>query len=193
MLLDIIRDIPHDIFVAFWFFAPAGVANVVPILAARLPGLRAWTTPLDFGHSWRGARVLGDHKTWRGLVTGIVAATIIVWLQQFLVGQSDWLERQLAQIDYANLPTLLAGLLFGLGALGGDAIESFFKRRQRIAAGHSWFPFDQLDYIIGGALALLPLVRLELVQYLWLAILWLLIHLVASYIGYKAHLKDRPI
>lgn len=193
MLLDFLRGIPHDILVAFWFFAPAGVANVTPIFAAKLPGLRDLKAPLDGGRTWRGQRLLGDHKTWRGIITGVTAAILTLWLQQYLVGESDWLAVQLTQIDYAGLPTLLAGTLFGIGALGGDAIKSFFKRRRNIAAGRSWFPFDQIDYIIGGALALLPFVHLELMQYVLLVVVWLVIHLIASYLGYLLKLKDAPI
>ena len=34
-------------------------------------------TPIDFGRSWRGARILGDGKTWRGLFGGVFAGVII--------------------------------------------------------------------------------------------------------------------
>lgn len=183
----------HDIFLALWFFSPAGVANMVPIFVARLPVLRDYDAPIDGGRTFRGLRIFGAHKTWRGLVCGVLAAIVILWLQQLLITHVGWLAQLTAQIDYASLPTLLVGALFGLGALGGDAIESFFKRQRGIAAGHGWFPFDQTDYIIGGALATALFVRLELGQYVLLIIFWLAIHVVASYIGYRLHLKDRPI
>jgi len=35
------------------------------------------------------------------------------------------------------------------GALLGDIVESFFKRRKGIERGKDWIPFDQLDFIIG--------------------------------------------
>ena len=104
---------------------------------------------------------------------------------------------QLAHIDadvgYAMLPTIVVGALFGLGALGGDAIESFFKRQRNVPPGKGWFPFDQIDYIVGGALATAPFVHLRLYQYVLLIVLWLGVHLVASYIGYLLKLKDAPI
>lgn len=59
-----------------WFFAPAGVANVTPILVAKLPGLREWSAPMDFGFTYRGKRVFGKHKTWRGFITGVRSAAI---------------------------------------------------------------------------------------------------------------------
>ena len=35
------------------------------------------------------------------------------------------------------------------GALFGDIIESFFKRRIGKNRGENWIPFDQLDFIVG--------------------------------------------
>ena len=42
-------------------------------------------------------------------------------------------------------------MLFSIcfGALIGDIIESFFKRRVGIERGKNWIPFDQLDFILG--------------------------------------------
>lgn len=182
-----------DIFFALWFFAPAAVANVVPILVAPVPFLKRYTTPIDCGLTFRGKRVLGAHKTWRGLIAGIIFATLTLWLQQFMVDHITWVRHMTSQVDYATLPTLVLGPLFALGALGGDAIESFFKRQKGVAPGHGWFPFDQIDYIIGGAVATMPFVQLTIWQYLWLIVLWLVVHVVASYAGYLLHLKERPI
>ena len=80
-----------------------------------------------------------------------------------------------------------------IGALGGDAIESFFKRRVGIAPGHGWFPFDQTDYIIGAAIASIPFVSLSLLQYIALVFFWLAASLAASAIGYLLGLKERPL
>ncbi len=183
----------HDIFLALWFFCPAGVANVSPILAAHIPGLKKLDAPMDGGLLFRGRRILGDHKTWRGLITGVLMGILTFWLQQLLVAHVGWLNTATSDIGYGALPTLLTGALFGVGALGGDAIESFFKRQKGVLPGKGWFPFDQIDYIVGGAIATAPLVQLQLAQYVALIVLWLGVHVVASYIGYLLRLKDSPI
>lgn len=182
-----------ELFLAVWFFLPAGIANASPIIVAKLPGLRKFDAPIDGGKTFRGQRILGAHKTWRGLITGIIAATITLWLQQRAIDHSSVLQSWTNQIDYLGLPTLIVGALFGIGALGGDAIESFFKRQRNVAPGHGWFPFDQTDYIIGGALATAGYVQLYFWQYVELLAIWLLVHIVASYVGYLLHLKERPI
>jgi len=83
--------------------------------------------------------------------------------------------------------------LFAIGALGGDAIESFFKRQRNIKSGGSWVPFDQLDYIIGSVLVSLFFVILTPMQYVWIFIVWFILHLLASYLGYLVGLKKDPI
>lgn len=176
-----------------WFFLPAGVANMTPIFVARFPGLRCWNAPLDGGLTYRGVRIFGENKTWRGLICGMIAATVVLALQQWLAEHSAAIQTLTAGYDYPALPTLLLGPLLGFGALAGDAIESFFKRQHRVPPGDSWFPFDQIDYIIGGALACLPVLQLTLMQYAVLLLIWFGMHLLVSFIGYVLGLKAKPI
>jgi CDP-2,3-bis-(O-geranylgeranyl)-sn-glycerol synthase len=183
----------HDILLALWFLLPAAAANVAPILSAALPFLKHWNAPIDGGKTFRGKEVLGTHKTWRGLISGMVVATLVLWIQQLLVGQTEWAQFVAHTVNYASLPTLLLGPLFALGALGGDALESFFKRQRGIKSGGTWVPFDQLDYVVGGLIVSLPFVILSPLQYLWAVAVWFLMHLFASYIGWLVGLKKQPI
>jgi len=182
-----------ELFFTIWFFLPAGIANMMPIFVAHIAALQRFDAPIDFSKSFRGKRVFGAHKTWRGLVAGIIFGTIVLWLQQLAVQHSMWLHDWTSRVNYAHLPILLLGPLFAIGALGGDAIESFFKRQRGIAPGHGWFPFDQTDYIIGAAIASMPFAELSIFQYVILIVLWLIIHVVASAIGYFLGLKDQLI
>ncbi|HEY8999609.1 MAG TPA: CDP-archaeol synthase [Candidatus Saccharimonadales bacterium] len=183
----------HNVLLALWFFAPAGVANMMPVFVAKMPVLKNWNAPMDGGKSYRGIRIFGSHKTWRGFIAGIIFATITLGIQQVLVIHQPWAANFTKSISYRTLPTLVVGPLFGIGALGADAIESFFKRQRRIPPGHGWFPFDQSDYVVGGALATAPYVRLSIMEYVWLLVLWLAASLLASYIGFKLGFKERPI
>jgi len=182
-----------EVLFAIWFFAPAGFANATPVFTAKFPILRDLEAPIDFHKKYRGHRIFGSHKTWRGLVSGMIIATCILALQQLLVAHFTWAAHLSSQVDYRQLPTLILGPLFGLGALGGDAIESFFKRQRGIAPGHGWFPFDQTDYIIGGAIATAPFVRLTLAEYVLLIVFWFIAVVITTYIGYLIGLRERPI
>lgn len=183
----------QEFFLATWFFLPAGIANMTPIFAAHMPVIKKLDYPMDFFRTFRGKRVFGEHKTWRGLITGVIFGTLTLWLQVLAVQHSAWLTDATSSIGYESLSVLVLGPLFGLGALLGDAIESFFKRQIGRKPGEGWFPFDQTDYIIGGAIATMPFVQLTIAQYGLLIILWLVIHVVASAIGYTLGLKERPI
>ena len=136
-----------------WLFVPAYVANMAPVLVQG--HFERFATPIDGGRSFRGRRILGDHKTWRGLLAGIVAGGLVYELQRLL--HTSGALPGLVLIDYVDHP-LLPGLLMGLGAGVGDAVKSFFKRRVAIPPGASWPVFDQLDFFF-GSYALLALVH----------------------------------
>lgn len=182
-----------DILFALWFFLPAATANVMPIFVANIPALSKFDLSMDFGKTYRGKRIFGAHKTWRGFVSGVVAATLVLWLQQLAVENWAWAQTLTSQVDYATLPTLIMGPLFAIGALGGDAIESFFKRQRGTPPGRGWFPWDQLDYIIGASIATVPFVALGIWHYVWLIGLWFVIHIISTYVGWLLGLKERPI
>jgi CDP-2,3-bis-(O-geranylgeranyl)-sn-glycerol synthase len=121
---------------SLYFFLPAYLANMSPVLFRWLP---FFDKPLHSG--WFGA-----HKTWRGLFLGAVVGILVFLLQQYAYVQGF---TGLALIDYGGFSWVFGGVL-GLGALLGDLTESFFKRRKGIAAGKSWIPWDQLDFVLGG-------------------------------------------
>lgn len=175
---------------ALWFFVPAGFANATPIVVAKWPWLRDWNTPIDCGLTLHGKRLLGDNKTWRGLVTATIVGTLLFALQQWLAPHLGGFSIYLETSGYTRLPLVL-GALLGAGALIGDAAESFFKRRRGIGAGTSWFPFDQLDYIIGACVITAPVVVLPWRLYIWIFVEWLILHLLFTYIGYKLHLRQK--
>jgi CDP-2,3-bis-(O-geranylgeranyl)-sn-glycerol synthase len=136
---------------ALWFFVPAYLANMAPVLVGDR--LRSLDRPMDFGCTLRGRRLLGEHKTWRGFVVGVVTGVVVFALQR-AAHRAGWLG-SLACIDYEHA-TLVPGLLLGAGALTGDAVKSLFKRQLDIAPGASWIGFDQIDFLAGAWLFTLP-------------------------------------
>lgn len=181
-----------EILAALWFFAPAGLANMTPVLVAKLPVLHKWKTPVDMGKTYRGKRLLGDNKTIRGFVFGFLVALAMLFYQRWTIENGGWSD-ELSWIDYSSVNILALALAFSLGALGGDAVESFFKRQLDKQPGESWFPFDQLDYIVGGLLLSLIIVDLDIGQILTVIIVWAIIHPVSTVVGWAVGLKDKPI
>lgn len=135
----------REVLRVLWFFLPAFLANMSPVLVQRR---LAWlAAPIDGRRMLGGVRIFGDHKTWRGLVSGVVAGTLAYEAQRFAYGAG--FATDLALIDYADHP-VVPGMLLGLGTIVGDAVKSFFKRRVGIAPGASWPVFDQLDFMAGA-------------------------------------------
>ncbi len=177
---------------AIWFFLPAGLANAAPVFAALIPGLRQFNAPMDAGRKYRGKLIFGEHKTWRGLLAGIVVATLVNALQKYLYVHTSW-AAHLSWFDYRPSIIWVLGPLFGLGVILADAIESFFKRQRNIGPGETWFPFDQTDYILGGCFFSLAVVQLSLAQFFWVMITWFGMHLLSVYIGHQLGIRDKPI
>jgi CDP-2,3-bis-(O-geranylgeranyl)-sn-glycerol synthase len=176
-----------------FFFGPAGIANMFPVFAAKVTWFKKFDYPLDFHKTYRGKRIFGDHKTIRGFLAGFIGALLMLWIQVFWFNSSEWIRNDIAYIDYTTINIWLWAFVFNFGVLGGDAIKSFFKRQLNHPPGSSWFPFDQLDYVIGGTLASLLLIRLDPVDYIILALVWFLLHPMATGVGFLFRLKDSPI
>jgi CDP-2,3-bis-(O-geranylgeranyl)-sn-glycerol synthase len=136
-----------------YLLLPAAVANMAPVLVRKWNLLNFLDTPLDGGLMVGSKPLLGTHKTLRGLVSGIIAGVCVTGLQSLLSP---------TRFDLVNYPDvwLILGILLGAGALIGDAIKSFFKRRVGVIEGSPWVPFDQVDFGIGAIIFILPILWL---------------------------------
>lgn len=181
-----------ELLFVFWFFSPAGVANIAAFFSGKIPYLKKYSYPVDFNQKFRGKRILGTNKTFRGFVAGVVAGIAIVYLQIFLY-QNVGFIRKMIPLDYSTINPIILGGLSGFGALFGDSVKSFLKRQVGILPGRSWFPFDQIDYILGGILFTSFYIRLTLSQYFVLFLVWFLLHPLITLIGYLLKLKDEPL
>jgi CDP-2,3-bis-(O-geranylgeranyl)-sn-glycerol synthase len=178
----------HQILFSLWLFWPAGMATLIPVLVAHTPGLRNWNWPMDFGKKWRGRRLLGEHKTWRGFLAGWLVGSIWAVGQAFVYSHTSFIQ-SIYPLGFSPAVFIWVGILVSLGAVVGDAVGSFAKRQLGIAPGQSWFPWDQLDFVIGGLLLSLAVVRLNGSFYLIIPLVWLCIHLFFGFLGYITRLK----
>ncbi len=170
---------------AVWFLLPAGAANVAPVFASRL--IPSWDAPVDFGCSLRGARLFGSHKTWRGLIAGLTAAGVTFAVQQLIYNDVAVL-RQYSYFEYDRYPWPM-GIWMGAGALTGDLIKSLTKRQLNIPPGQAWFPFDQLDWLIGAILFTYPFISFSSGAVAQIMPVGFFLHLIANLIGYALRLK----
>ncbi|MCX7778928.1 MAG: CDP-archaeol synthase [Patescibacteria group bacterium] len=152
-----------------WFFLPAYAANIAASIFKRF---------LDLPIS---EKIFGSHKTLGGFCRGILAAFLIAFLQRLLFSFKFFQE--ISFFDYSK-NFLSIGFLLGFGALFGDLIKSFFKRRIGIPPGQKWIPFDQIDYT-SGALIFISLLWRPSVRFVFLAlILNFFLHIFVNHLGF---------
>lgn len=179
--------------IASYLFLPAAIATLAPQIAAKYKVWEFLNIPVDGGLKLGGKRVLGANKTVRGFIVGSLAG-VLVGLFQFLLAQNADLST-LYRIDYSNLSTsLYSGLLLGFGSIFGDSVKSFFKRQLEIPPGEKWFPFDQVDQIIGAYFILTLFFLHPGIEYFIAGIVfYLVIHLISTNIGYNVGIKSQRI
>lgn len=181
-----------EIFFALWFYLPAGAANMMPFFAGRSDWLSKLGIPIDFGRTFRGRRIFGDHKTIRGFIVGYIGAFAALLIQIYLYNHVS-LMRDFSLFDYSSVNIWLFSAIFSIGGLGGDALESFFKRQLDIPPGTSWAPYDQMDWILGAVLLSIAVTSFTPSFYLW-AIVWgLILHPLSTVIAWLIHIKDKPL
>ncbi|MGZ3722565.1 MAG: CDP-archaeol synthase [Bdellovibrionales bacterium] len=174
---------------AIWFLLPAGVANMAPVFARSL--LPELEMPVDLGFRLHGERLFGSHKTVRGILSGCFLATVVFLIQLEMFRDYAFI-REISLFNYEE-HTWALGLLFGAGAMFGDLAKSFVKRRIGIAPGRPWFPFDQIDWMIGTLIVTVPLVHLSLETAVILLLAACGLSALMKWVGYMLRLNERPI
>ena len=167
------------LFQLLYFMLPAYAANMAPFLGRTL--FPTWNTPLDFRTKIGGKRLLGSHKTVRGVVFGISAAIIITFLQNIASPTT------LDVIDYSKWIRL--GILLGLGALLGDAAKSIIKRQLAIAPGKPLYFIDQIDYVLGAIFFASPLYFIGWNNLLVIIIVSFILTVIVNHLAYALRIR----
>ncbi len=178
-----------------WVLLPAYVANAI----ATVP--RGRGPAMDFGRVWPrdGRRVLGSSKTWSGFLFGGFVAMPVGLLEAWLIllaPPSLAIVPRLAPSVDAAVPVIA---LLTFGAMAGDALGSFIKRRLGRESGSRTFLLDQLPFVAVPVLAgfaiypgLFVPVFFSLEGLFWLLVYTLGLHALFNWVGYKAGLKKVP-
>jgi CDP-2,3-bis-(O-geranylgeranyl)-sn-glycerol synthase len=162
-------DLLTLIVAALKFIFPAYCANATPVIAGG-------GTPMDFGKNFLdGKRLFGTNKTFRGFFFGL-AVGIAVGLVEVMV------------FDYP----LLFSVLTPLGALLGDLIAAFLKRRLGIAPGGLLPVVDQVDFVVGAIVFSLPLAIIYWELAVAILVITPPIHLLTNFVAYKLKMKKNP-
>ena len=167
----------------FYLMLPAYFANMAPVMVKRI---NLFVFPIDFNKKLNKKPVLGKNKTFRGLFFGVVFAVIVSYLQ-FRLYNMGFLKN-ISFFDYQRW--FLFGLLMGFGALIGDLVKSFFKRRLGIWPGEMFVPFDQMDFVIGSLLFVMPVFRLTLWIFIISLLLSFVLHIIVNHLAFYLKIRN---
>jgi len=147
------------------------IANGVPIVVASLCG--AWgARPLDGGRVLAdGYRCLGDSKTWRGVVLApLITELVALWLL---------------------LPAGV-GTLVGIGAMLGDLLSSFIKRRLGLVSSSMALGLDQIPEALFPLMLVANTLDLSWATIAWMVVAFMVLELVLSPVFFRLGIRDRP-
>ncbi len=187
--LDILIIISEGV----WLIFPAYIANSSAVLFGH-------GKPIDFGRRLKdGHRIFGDGKTWYGLIGGTLAGVAFGFGQ--ILGSS--IQYPNHHWGYGPSPNAyIIAVLIPVGALLGDLLGSFIKRRLALNRGES-IPFlDIYDLVIGVVIFLLLfeffwfyetfLNGIRIITLITVIVLTPILHRLTNIIGYKLGKKKEP-
>lgn len=151
--MDSVNDVALDIgilslcLMTLWLYLPGFLANTFAMMWGKwLPktGFGPW--PIDGGRNWKdGNRILGDGKTWNGLIGGSMTSGLLCMLIVSLMGDAPdasniesgvfahpltGFEGAWFDIGGEMLSAFILGTFLGFACLLGDSTGSFVKRRR---------------------------------------------------------------
>ena len=148
-----------------------GLANTAPLVAKRWLGSR-WATPLDGGlEFFDGRPLLGASKTVRGALVAIVATAL--------------------GAPILGLP-VITGAMLGAGAMLGDALSSFIKRRMGTAPSTRATGLDQIPEALVPLLFLQETLGLTWTQIAAITTLFFVLEIPLAWLSHRWGLRDQP-
>ena len=149
--MDNVNDVALDLGVlslslmTLWLYLPGFLANTFAMMWGKwLPKTGYGPWPIDGGKNWKdGNRILGDGKTWNGLIGGSITSGLLCTLIVALMGdvpsniepsifahpltgsENSWFN-----VSNDLVSAFILGTFLGFACLLGDSTGSFIKRRR---------------------------------------------------------------
>lgn len=167
----------NEIFSALYYVFPAYCANASPVIFGG-------GKPIDCGKKFvDGKPIFGPNKTYRGFVSGVLIGTLVGYIQEIVA-------------PTYGLPagSVLRGFTLSLGALIGDLIGSFVKRRLNLKPGAPFPVIDQVFFVVFALLFSLAVEpsSISFTGVILIILLTIPIHTLVNAIAYLLRLKDTP-
>src|SRR5215475_9124146 len=152
--------------------------------------------PIDRGWSYRGKRIFGENKTYRGVAAVSLGTAIGFGLQALLLHRIASI-RSIELFDYAFFKSVALGVGVGVAAMLSELPNSFIKRRFEIAPGGAakgwkglvFYVYDQIDFLVGAWIVLAIVVPFTVERALLSAGFLLVAHQLMSIVGYALGMR----
>lgn len=170
-------SVENEIFHALYYIFPAYCANAAPVIFGG-------GKPIDFGKKFIDGRpIFGPNKTYRGLISGLLVGALVGYVQGIIS-------------PIYNLPgsSILRGFILSIGALIGDLVGSFLKRRLGLKPGAPLPVIDQISFVVFALIFSLA-IEPEAISPLGAVLVIVLtapIHVLVNVIAYLLRLKEKP-
>jgi len=203
-----------------WLYLPGFLANTFAMMWGKwLPKTGYGPWPIDGGKNWKdGNRILGDGKTWNGLIGGSLTSGLLMMLIVMVMGQPSTINDTSVTIFINPLTgyegtwwdigsdlssAFILGIFLGFGCLVGDSTGSFIKRRRGLkregdisskAPLLDTLPFAIMVFAFGLIFLGDALIsdNLLLLPMLIIIVITPILHRTFNLIGYKIGWKEVP-
>jgi len=183
MVLNWLTTFEYALLRATFLFFPAMVANALPVITSRIIHKKH---PLDFGLKFiDGKRILGKNKSIEGFIAGVAGGFLVGCIYALITHNNAW-------ITY--------GTVSGFGAMVGDSLNSFVKRRLNLSSGEPFIPMDQLSFILTAFVLITVLgvdnlagIRLSITDLAMGIYIVMVLHPLTNLVAYFLKLKETPL
>ena len=181
------REIPAIIYLFF----PLLIGLAFHGFCIKYKWLSFLTYPIDRGATFRGQRLFGDNKTYRG-IAAVSLGTVLGFLIQSAILHRIDLIKNIELFEYSPAKAILIGFSVGIAAMLSELPNSFIKRQFGIAPGSSangwrkilFYGYDQIDFLVGVWLVLSFVISVTAERIILSVIFMLIAHQILTSIGY---------
>lgn len=185
-------DIVDLVVKSLYFILPVYLSNMVMVflyfkfLKNITTGPLGWQLDFNIKVGKDQMPLIGSHKRWEGIVTSIVVATSVVYIQRLLHPALE----SISVINYQAINIFGLGFLLGMGSYLGDAMKSFIKRRLHFRPHDSFLILDQIDHPLGAIALSYYWFQLDISIIVTILVMTLPLVLAVNFASYKLGVKD---
>lgn len=178
------------------FAIPVTIGGVLHMIAVRIKLLEFLKIPLDLGKTYRGKRIFGDHKTFRGILLMMLFTWVGTAFLEFLSDRFEGINK-LNIFDFDSHSALFYGLILGLAYTLAELPNSFFKRQSGIPEGSAgtWINVlvDQSDSVLACLLVMWVLTPMSATFFFVGWGFYIFVHLTVNFLLFLAGIRKKPL